>query len=248
MARIRTIKPKHVEDKELANISLQAHLLWVLSWCFSDDEGIFENDSLLIKSQLFPRRTDVRVEQIDQWLGQLVTARFIIPFTYNGGGYYIHRTFKTHQKIDKPQPSKIPSEIIRGLFATDQRTVANESAVLESRGEESKGRGEERAAPPSNENDLLTWSAEEEILKNQIQFERIVMNSKKKNLPGAKIILHKYHLWLTEKDKYPMKRKAVFAGFEKWLMNENQTDGAAFKKSFAKNDIGHVSETTSGPL
>lgn len=117
MARIRTIKPKHVEDKGLATISMQAHLLWILSWCYSDDEGIFENDPLLIKSQLFPRRTDVRVEQISQWLDQLEMARFIIPFTYNGDSYYIHRTFKTHQKIDKPQASKIPESEIRRVFA-----------------------------------------------------------------------------------------------------------------------------------
>src|SRR5688572_9402149 len=108
MARHRTIKPIHWSDKELANISLPAHLLWIATWNFSDDEGIFEGDVQLIRSQVFPRRTDIRTEQIEQWLGQLVTARFVIPFTYNGGGYYISRTFKTHQKIDKPQKSKIP--------------------------------------------------------------------------------------------------------------------------------------------
>lgn len=113
MARIRTIKPQHVEDKELPNISLQAHLLWILSWCFSDDEGILEADPLFIKSKIFPRRTDIRVEQVVQWLDQLVKARYIIPFTYNGEGYYLHRTFRTHQKIDRKQESKIPLEIIR---------------------------------------------------------------------------------------------------------------------------------------
>lgn len=117
MARIRTIKPNHVQDKELANISLQAHLLWILMWPYSDDEGIIEDDPLLIKSNLFPRRTDVRVEQIQQWLGQLVKARFIVPFTHNGVGYYIHRTFKTHQKIDRPQPSKISKEVIEKVLA-----------------------------------------------------------------------------------------------------------------------------------
>lgn len=116
MARIRTIKPQHVNDKELPTITLQAHLLWVLSWCFSDDEGVFENDPLLIKSQIFPRRTDIRAADITQWLDQLVKARYIIPFEFNAEGYYLHRTFKTHQKIDRPQPSKIPSDIIQRLI------------------------------------------------------------------------------------------------------------------------------------
>jgi len=116
MARIRTVKPQHWSDKELAKISLQAHLLWIGMWNFSDDEGIIEADPLLIKSNIFPRRTDVRIEQISQWLDQLVKARFLIPFEYENEGYYIHRTFKTHQKIDRPQPSKIPSEIIRRIL------------------------------------------------------------------------------------------------------------------------------------
>src|SRR6185295_12834355 len=108
MARIRTVKPTHWNDKEQTKISLPAHLLWIGLWNFSDDEGVFENDPYLIKSQIFPRRTDIRTEQVTQWLDQLSTARFIIPFSHEGVGYYIHRTFKAHQKIDRPQPSKIP--------------------------------------------------------------------------------------------------------------------------------------------
>lgn len=145
MARIRSIKPQHVEDRELTQISLQAHLLWVLSWCFSDDEGIFENDPLWLRSTIFPRRTDIRIEQIDQWLDQLVKARFIIPFRHNDVGYFIHRTFKIHQRIDKPQPSKIDSATIQRIFeehsVNDQGTVAPDRIV-----EDSIGKGKEVGA------------------------------------------------------------------------------------------------------
>lgn len=145
MARIRTIKPQHVNDKELSKITLQAHLFWVLSWCFSDDEGVFENDPLLLKSQLFPRRTDVRVEQVQQWIDQLIKARFVIPFTHQGEGYLIHRTFKVHQKIDRPQPSKIPSDIIRRIIdecsTNVQPCIVKDSMVKDSKVEEA-------ASPP----------------------------------------------------------------------------------------------------
>jgi hypothetical protein len=138
MPRIRTIKPTHVSDKQLTKVSLQAHLLWVLSWCFSDDEGVFENDPLLLKSNLFPRRTDIRVEQIEQWLGQLVKARFIIPFEYKNESYFLHRTFKTHQKIDRPQGSKIDPTTIRRIL-DEQSTISSESSALYSIVEDSKG-------------------------------------------------------------------------------------------------------------
>ena len=133
MARIRTIKPAHWNDRQLTEISLQAHLLWIATWNFSDDKGVFENDPHLLKSQIFPRRTDIRIDQIKQWLDQLVKARFIIPFSFDGVSYYISRTFETHQKIDRPQPSKIPeNEIVKVLdeYSTnDRRTL---SPVLDS--------------------------------------------------------------------------------------------------------------------
>jgi hypothetical protein len=138
MPRIRTIKPQHVNDKKLTEISLQAHLFWVLSWCFSDDSGIIENDPLLLRSQIFPRRTDIRVEQVEQWIDQLIKARFVVPFTFKGEGYLIHRTFSVHQKIDRPQPSKIPIEVIRGLF--DECSSNDQPCkVMYGKGEESKG-------------------------------------------------------------------------------------------------------------
>lgn len=112
MARIRTVKPTHWNDKELSNITLPAHLFWIATWNFSDDDGVFENDPLLLKSQIFPRRQDIRVDQVNSWLDQLVKARFIVPFSYNGNSYYISRTFKTHQRIDKPQPSLIPQKVL----------------------------------------------------------------------------------------------------------------------------------------
>jgi hypothetical protein len=146
MARIRTIKPQHVNDKELSKISLQAHLFWVLSWCFSDDEGVIENDPLLLRSQLFPRRTDIRVEQVQQWIDQLVKARFMVPFTHEGEGYLLHRTFKIHQKIDRPQPSKIPSETIRRMI-DEQSTNVRPCIVEESKGEECSVKGEAQAPP-----------------------------------------------------------------------------------------------------
>lgn len=112
MARIRTVKPEHWDDKDLPLISLQANLLWIGMWNFSDDKGVIESDPQYIRSKVFPRRTDIRLQQIQLWLGQLREARFIVPFEFETKGYYVHRTFETHQYIKAPQPSKIPDEVI----------------------------------------------------------------------------------------------------------------------------------------
>jgi hypothetical protein len=141
MSRIRTIKPGHWSDRELANISLPAHLLWIATWNFSDDDGVFEADPLLIKSQVFPRRTDIRVEQISQWLDQLVKARYIVPFEYKNEGYYITRTFKIHQRIDKPQPGIIPADDLMAIFKERSENVPG--IFLPVKEGSSKGEGED---------------------------------------------------------------------------------------------------------
>jgi hypothetical protein len=163
MPRIRTVKPEHWNDKELVNISLQAHLLWIALWNFSDDEGVFENDSNLIRSQVFPRRADIRLEQITEWLGQLVKARFIVPFEYKNESYYIHRTFKTHQRIDKPQPSKIPSEIILRLISESSRNDQG-SIPPYSKGKEGKGEYDAREVSLQEVQKILL--AEEKWVEN----------------------------------------------------------------------------------
>lgn len=72
---------------------------------------------------------------------------------------------------------------------------------------------------------IVIYDAEKTILDNPIEFERICMaTGKQKDL--AKDSLRKYHLYLEEKEQYPKTKKAVFAGFEKWLLNEKKnTDG-----------------------
>lgn len=78
--------------------------------------------------------------------------------------------------------------------------------------------------------EIVVYNAEEEILKNQIEFERICMASNK-DLLTAKDSLHKFHLHLLDKEQYPKGRKSVFAGFEKWLLNEkNFVNGSATHK------------------
>jgi uncharacterized protein YdaU (DUF1376 family) len=81
----------------------------------------------------------------------------------------------------------------------------------------------------------LVSNAEDAILKNEIEFEKICMltvNTKE----DAKKSLRKYHLYLEEKAQYPKTKKAIFAGFEKWLLNEiNFKNGSATHQHPAKD-------------
>lgn len=63
------------------------------------------------------------------------------------------------------------------------------------------------------------YNAEELVSSNPIEFERICLTVGRSK-EQAKESLRKYHLFLQDKEQYPKQRRAIFAGFEKWLMNE----------------------------
>jgi len=83
---------------------------------------------------------------------------------------------------------------------------------------------------------IVFFNAEEEIIKNQIRFEQICMAAGA-GKEQAKESLHKYHLYLEEKEQYPKPLKSLFAGFEKWLINE---------KKFSKNGTNRKIDTANG--
>lgn len=122
------------------------------------------------------------------------------------------------QKLVNEELKKIKNkELIQYLYNTD--TVSIHNPQEEGEREEEIEKEKKEKSPPKDFLGIVIYNAEEEILKNQIEFERICISTQKKS-DEAKISLHKYHLFLEEKEQYPKGKKAVFAGFEKWLLNE----------------------------
>jgi len=133
MARIRTIKPDFCEDEEIAKLPIPVAHLFVLSWMFADDDGVLRANPIWLKSKLYPLREDVRKEQVAQWIECLVKARFLVPFNFNAEGYYVIRTFRRHQRIDKPQPSKIPKELVSAVLEAFDGDSENIPRTLQER-------------------------------------------------------------------------------------------------------------------
>lgn len=124
MARIRTIKPEFWEDENLANISPQALLLFIGIKNFADDKGVIRANDMLIKSKVFPVREDIRRQDVARWLQELIDNSFLVPLEYDGKGYYVLDL--SGERIDRPQPSVIPDEIIDNLHhAKNSRSFAN---------------------------------------------------------------------------------------------------------------------------
>lgn len=109
MARIRQIKPDFYLDDELAQCSRDARLMFPGLWMLADRAGRLADRPARIKAQIFPYDSDITVEMIDGFLGELHNLNFIIRYAVGLKRYIEIRTFKKNQHCHPKEPvSQIP--------------------------------------------------------------------------------------------------------------------------------------------
>lgn len=97
------IDPEFWSDEGIGVWSHTARLFYIGLWNFADDEGRFKAHNQLLKSQIFPYDNKINIEN----LKKEVSSK--IQWYKTGDSQYGHlRNFLKHQRIDKPQPSKLP--------------------------------------------------------------------------------------------------------------------------------------------
>ena len=83
----------------------------------ADDFGVIKGNAALLKSQIFPYDESLRVSEIKKWIDSLVDARMLVPIIHAEESYYIIRTFRSHQILDKRyDKSYIGKEIAKDLI------------------------------------------------------------------------------------------------------------------------------------
>lgn len=129
------IRVKFWEDEKLANLPLQARLLFIGTWNIADDSGVLKGNPRYIKSQLFPYDDNLRANDIKNWLDALIDARMLIPFDYNNESYLYIRSFNVHQKVDKPSKTRNVPEDALQLIINSTVAEQSESSTLPVRDE-----------------------------------------------------------------------------------------------------------------
>ena len=132
MARIRTVKPEFWEDEKIGKLPIPCRLFFIGCWNFADDFGVIKSNAALLKSQIFPYDENLRVSEIKKWIDALVDARMLIPIIHKEESYYIIRTFRSHQIIDKrydksyiSKDKSLVNELIsRALKNDDENTTS----------------------------------------------------------------------------------------------------------------------------
>jgi hypothetical protein len=143
MARIRSIKPEFPHSESMGRVSRDARLTFIEMWTLADDAGRLRGNSRMLASLLFPYDDDAK-KLMDGWLGELEGENCIQRYVVDGTTYIQICNWLTHQKIDKPSPSKLPApeDGSRTLSnpREDSRPLAKNSSGSGSGGE---GKGEE---------------------------------------------------------------------------------------------------------
>jgi hypothetical protein len=91
----------------MGRVSRDARLLFVLMWTLADDSGRLRGNSRILASLLFPYDDDAPIK-ISEWVDELAAENCITIYTIDQSTFIEIRKWLSHQKIDRPSPSKIP--------------------------------------------------------------------------------------------------------------------------------------------
>ena len=106
MGRIRTIKPEFFTNEGLSGLSAETHLFAAGLLCYADDEGYFNANPALIKGSIFPlREPSVSIHGMLTELS--VNGYLLLGSTRDGRTWGRIVAFSTHQRVNRPSPSKI---------------------------------------------------------------------------------------------------------------------------------------------
>lgn len=133
MARIRTIKPEFWTSAQVMDCSPVARLMFIGLWNFADDAGRMSVTSKKIKALIFPSDvmalSDIR-RMVDELQSNGLIELYVIEDVE-----YLQITGWQHQKIDRPNTSRLPDK--NGKF--DERTAkGSDQSLPEGKGREGK--------------------------------------------------------------------------------------------------------------
>lgn len=86
-------------------------LTFIGLWNFADDYGVVRANPTWLKNQIYPYKEALRLAVFSTWLARLVELEVIVPVSHRGESYYYIRTFRKHQKVDRPSKARnLPEE------------------------------------------------------------------------------------------------------------------------------------------
>jgi len=162
MPRIRTLKPDHRLHRKVGTLSDATYRLWVGMILEADDEGRLVAEPEQLKALIFGLRPQNRRTDIERSLNELQALRLIHIYPQDGTRYAWFPSWKDHQRINRPSPSRLPpcpQELERMVKCVTDNSVSPHGALTEDSqrkgsGREWKGSGREGTGEGMPQNDF----------------------------------------------------------------------------------------------
>ncbi len=136
--RIRSIKPEALQHRKVGRLSIWARWLWLAMITQSDDDGRLVADPGQLRLAAFGYDLDVNDVKVGELLGEIAATGLVKCYEVRNVPYAYFPSWKDHQRIDRPTPSKLPPPA--GLRSTRARRVLDEASTRTRGGSEGSGR------------------------------------------------------------------------------------------------------------
>ena len=110
MARIRTVKPALFTSARVSRYPDAVFRTFVGLFCYADDKGRGEDDTLLIKAEVWPRVRRVSAATIEKHLDIIAapTDGPLCRYEVDGVKLLHFINWREHQRVNRPTPSRFP--------------------------------------------------------------------------------------------------------------------------------------------
>lgn len=108
--RNRMIKPEFWTDERTGRLTDSSKIIFIAMFNIADDEGKLNGDLSYLLSTIYPYGNCSKI-RLRNSLEELKESCLIIPYSVKKFQYILIPNFNKHQRIDKPQTSKIPDPV-----------------------------------------------------------------------------------------------------------------------------------------
>lgn len=108
MARIRTIKPHLFTSRTVSRWPVPVRWTFAGLFTYLDDKGRGLDEARLVKAELYPLDDSMTVKKVDDHLGVIAGSGPLCRYEADGERYLHIVSWREHQRVNRPTPSKIP--------------------------------------------------------------------------------------------------------------------------------------------
>jgi hypothetical protein len=106
--RIRTLKPEHKLHRKVGLLSDRAYRLWIGLITEADDDGRLVCEPGQLRAIVFGMQPRTLTRHVALALDEILRTGLAVRYRVNGTSYAVLPSYRDHQKINRPSPSKLP--------------------------------------------------------------------------------------------------------------------------------------------